>query len=337
MPKGQYQRKPRTMEDWEDNQDQPEPPEPDKMIIETPRVEPAKAYIMPLTDQYPCPAVITKAWLQVMKGVQRLDKTVLNQWDNYKSAPIDAYLALFRPLLVEAGLVLWPIEYEKHVTDTDIWYIIGFRVAHISGASWTDPTSRHRVDFSRKSVRNSPQISGQAHAYALKQYLRIAAMVECGEPDPDETIQSSAEEKDRNRSFRRRVEGAAPDLTQGATDNEPPVRRRRGRPQKAAPAADLKAELNDDIPAFDMTEDTPDVGNDTMETIVPLEFAGQVIRMNLGRIEMAVKARVKGEEAVHWDEIEMNAEAGKRLRKLDTKAADRILNFLDEEARSLSG
>jgi len=327
----------RTLEDFEAERQQVNNGQPDTTVVEAPRQE-GKTYIMPLCDPTPMPPAIAKAVNQIMKRVKRLGKTVKNQYDNYDAVPIDDFLALTRPLLAEAGLIIYPIQLNCDIKWSSdgrgadfVLFEYAFRLVHVDGESWVDPKEKKSVPFSK--TRISPQLSGMADSYALKQYERVLFQIECGEPDVDEVIGSGTSE----RSEREPKQEQRQTMEVEAVD----APRRRGRPPKAPKS--LEEELGDKLPDFGVPPSaTPPVtppnaiGTPTLETVVETNFDGQVIRMQLSRLEAAVNARCHGEIAMHWDEDKKNIAACKMLRIADSDAADRIWNVLHDRQRLMS-
>jgi hypothetical protein len=176
---------------------------PEGQIIPNP---PAVEIIPP---RVPMPPQIAAAVVQVMRGIEKLQKDERNPHANYRYAGIESFLEMLRPLCAEAGLIIVQDEdsYEfvttrnKHGEErTWLVMLFTFTLVHSSGETWTHPVKRTGMaDASMGS-----QAFGAAQSYALKQFDRSLFQIATGDSE-DADAHPQADLPARSRSGKART------------------------------------------------------------------------------------------------------------------------------------
>lgn len=148
------------------------------------------------------PTKISKAIIDVMKAVKKLERSESNKFASYKYASIDDFLEDLRPKLSDAGLSILVNEIvsnqftvpeiKKDITVDSLFvhYAYDFYLAHLECEEIFGPI-RRTVDL--RFV--GPQTSGQAQSYCEKMFMRSLFKVATGELDADQQEQGDFTKK----------------------------------------------------------------------------------------------------------------------------------------------
>lgn len=138
----------------------------------------------------PMPPEIAKAIIEVMtKMGEGVSKDAENQYDNFKYASINAFLAATNRACAQAGLIIQAIQVGSETEQVEInsktYNVMTFRyrfvLTHVSGATWHCPHDERTIRLQWKGAKTS----GEAQAYVLKQYMRGLFQIATGEKDSD--------------------------------------------------------------------------------------------------------------------------------------------------------